>query len=152
MKRSIFWLLILVASLIACSAGGASSGGEAQHLGVPEGGAGTLVTVGFYPTDQCEAGTEAYTITYDISQTCFGWSRDAGLRGTVDNSASDFQCYADRLCYTQYTQQLTCGVGFSEQKQASTTECIAEPTGSVWSRIISGTDSCPAAPDGFVCP
>jgi hypothetical protein len=110
------------------------------------------VTVGFYANDQCEAGTEAYTITYDISQACFGWTREAGVRGTVENSASDFQCYSDRLCYTQYTQQLTCGAGHSEQKQASVTDCLPEPMGNIWSKVLSGTEDCAVAPSDFVCP
>jgi hypothetical protein len=157
MKRISLWLLILSASLalIACRGGGGGSsreGGNVQHLGAAEGSSDTLVLVGFYATDQCEAGSEVYTITFDVSQTCFGWSREGGARGTIENSASDFQCYADRLCYTQYTEQLVCGAGHSEPKEASTVECIKEPNAEVWSRIISGTEACPAVPDGFACP
>lgn len=111
---------------------------------------GVRALVGFYPTDQCTPGTEVMKLTYDLSQTCFGWRRQAS-GSTRENSATHFQCYRDRVCYTQHTQVLTCD-NTPTNKQYSTTACIKDDAGEVWLKLLSGTESCPVAPSGFACP
>lgn len=111
---------------------------------------GVRALVGFYPTDQCTPGTEVMKLTYDLSQTCFGWRRQAGS-STRDNSATHFQCYRDRVCYTQHTQALTCS-NTPTDKQFSTTGCTKDDAGDVWLKLLGGTEGCPAAPAGFACP
>lgn len=89
-------------------------------------------------------------LTYDLSQTCFGWRRQAGS-STRDNSATHFQCYRDRVCYTQHTQVLTCSSGPTD-KQVSTTACTKDDAGEVWLKLLGGTESCPEAPADSACP
>jgi hypothetical protein len=89
-------------------------------------------------------------IRFDLAQDCYGWSRDSS-RGVVDNSASRFQCYRDRLCYTQTPNSRTCG-GRPEDKQSRTDRCTLEPQGGLWTKIIGGNENCPVAPAGFECP
>jgi hypothetical protein len=110
---------------------------------------GILITVGFYGNDACEAGTELLTLTYDISQTCFGWTRSTGV-GTIDNSATNFQCYRERVCYTQHPGNFTCTAGGPADKEFRTDACTPD-TGGLWVRILSGTENCPEAPPDFAC-
>lgn len=119
--------------------------GDAQHAYQ-----GVKAKVGFYPTDQCTPGTEVMMLTYDLSQTCFGWRRSAS-NGTRDNSATHFQCYRDRVCYTQSTRVLTCD-GSATDKQYRIDACIKDDAGDVWLKLLGGTESCPQAPAGFECP
>lgn len=109
-----------------------------------------VVTMGLYGDDTCTPGSEVMLIRFDLAQDCYGWQRDSN-RGVVDNSASRFQCYRDRLCYTQTPSSLSCG-GRPENKQSRTDGCTLEPQGNLWTRIIGGTDRCPVAPAGFECP
>lgn len=109
-----------------------------------------VVTLGLYGNDQCTPGTEAMLIRMNVAQDCYGWSRDSN-RGVVDNSATRFQCYRDRLCYTQTPGSLTCG-GRPEDKQSRTDRCTLEPQGNLWTRVLDGTQGCPVAPAGFECP
>lgn len=111
---------------------------------------GIRALVGFYPNAQCTAGTELMKNVYDLSQTCFGWRRSTGT-STRDNSATHFQCYRDRVCYTQHTQVLTCDTTPTD-KEFRTDACIKDDAGDVWLKLLGGTESCPAAPTGFSCP
>ncbi len=111
---------------------------------------GIRALVGFYPSDQCTPGTEVMKNVYDLSQTCFGWRRSTGS-STRDNSATHFQCYRDRVCYTQHTQVLTCNTTATD-KEFRTDACIKDDAGDVWLKLLGGTESCPAAPAGFSCP
>ena len=111
---------------------------------------GVRALVGFYPTDQCTPGTEVMKLSYDLSQTCFGWRRQAGT-STRDNSATHFQCYRDRVCYTQHTKVLTCDTT-PTNTQFSTTACTKDDAGDLWLKLLGGTESCPVAPSGFSCP
>lgn len=112
---------------------------------------GVKARVGFYPTDQCTPGTEVMVVQYDLSQTCFGWRRSAS-NGTRDNSATHFECYRDRVCYTQHTQVLTCNGTHVTDKEYRTDACIKDDAGDIWLKLLSGTESCPVAPAGFSCP
>ena len=111
---------------------------------------GVKALVGFYPSDQCTPGTEVMKLSYDLSQTCFGWRRQAGS-GTRDNSATHFQCYRDRVCYTQHTRELTCNTQ-PTNKEFRTDACIKDDAGDVWLKLLGGTESCPQAPTDFACP
>lgn len=112
---------------------------------------GVKARVGFYPNDQCTPGTEVMVLQYDLSQTCFGWRRSAG-NGTRDNSATHFECYRDRVCYTQHTKVMTCSSEHVTDKEYRTDVCIKDDGSDVWLKLLSGTESCPEAPVGFSCP
>ncbi len=116
----------------------------------PAAACSAVVTMGLYGNDQCTPGTEVMLIRFNLAQDCYGWSRDSS-RGVVDNSASRFQCYRDRLCYTQTPNSLTCG-GRPEDKQSRTDGCTLEPQGNLWTRLLDGTQNCPVPAAGFECP
>lgn len=111
---------------------------------------GVKAIVGMYPSDQCTPGTEVIKLAYDVAQTCFGWRRQVA-NGTRDNSATHFQCYRDRVCYTQHTRELTCNTTATD-KEVRTDACIKDDAGDIWLKLIGGTESCPAPPPGFACP
>ena len=113
-------------------------------------GCGAKVQIAFYSDADCTA--QVGKRTYDTSLTCFSWT--AMGSSAAENSATRFQCYRDRLCYTQHPDVLTCENSSRGRtdKQASTTKCLKEPDGSLYSKILGGTDGCPEAPAGFECP
>jgi hypothetical protein len=112
-------------------------------------GCGAQVVIAFYADAACSA--EVGRRRYDTSQACFSWT--AAGSAAMENSATRFQCYRDRLCYTQHPNTHTCGGGgLSTDKEAHTGACLEEPNGALYSRIVSGTELCPAAPAGFECP
>lgn len=167
MKPTQLSLLALLAALTSCGstmeAPGGGGPGDASFDGDvpvarpnpaavtnPAAACGAVVTMGLYGNDQCTPGTEAMLIRFNLAQDCYGWSRDSA-RGVVENSATRFRCYRDRLCYTQTPGSLTCG-GRPEDKQSRTDGCTLEPQGNLWTRILDGTEGCPVAPAGFACP
>jgi hypothetical protein len=112
-----------------------------------------VVVIGLYPDDQCASGTEVLTVTLHTAEPCAGWSRSTGT-GAQYNSASHFQCFQDRLCYTQYVESCACdaeNAAHVEAKESHTT-CLKDPTPGIWTRIISGTEACPEPPSGYECP
>jgi len=124
-----------------------------QAGGAPTAGSfcSAQVTIGFYADDRCLPGTEVGTRRYDTRQTCFSWT--AVGSNAQENSATRFQCYRDRLCYTQHPNSLSCGgSGLATDKESRTDVCLKEPAGVLYSRILGGTDACPVAPAGFQCP
>jgi hypothetical protein len=138
-------------------AGGFEAGGDVQvarsnpdAVTNPAAACSAVVTLGLYGTDACTPGTEVMLIRMNLAQDCYGWTRTSG-RGEVQNSATRFQCYRDRLCYTQTPSGLTCA-GRPEDKESRTDGCTLEPMGGLWTRIVGGTEGCPAAPAGFECP
>jgi hypothetical protein len=141
----------------ADSGGGGSGGGKATSTNTAATGGGTegcgaKVTIAFYPDASCTPGTETGQRVYDTGQTCFSWTAAGSNAG--DNSATRFQCYKDRICYTQHPNSLTCeqATPGPTDKQAKTSECLKEPSGTLYSKVLAGTDNCPAAPQGFECP
>jgi hypothetical protein len=115
----------------------------------PAGGAcNAEVAIGLFATDACE-GEPLLTITFPIDRPCSGWNH-----GERENSASRFQCYRDRLCYTQYVSSGTCDADEAKlvSDKESWTTCTKDPTPSIYTRILSGTEGCPEAPMGFACP
>jgi hypothetical protein len=139
---------------IACGGDGPSeatyaAGGVGGALG---GDACTAkIQIGLYDDDKCE--NQVFSYKLDIAQPCSGWTREVSA-GTKDNSATRFQCFKDRICYTQYVDTYTCDsqdAAHSEDKEARTT-CIKDPTPGIWAKLLGGTESCPDAPAGFQCP
>ena len=85
----------------------------------------------------------------DTAQECFSWTSAGSM--AMENSATRFQCYADRLCYTQHPNSVDCtdgGFGRTD-KQARLNMCIKEPDGQLYSMLLSGTEACPPAPAGL---
>lgn len=112
---------------------------------------GAGVVIAFYTDSRCEPGTEVGRRRYDTGQPCFSWT--AAGSHAQQNSATRFQCYRDRLCYTQHPGTLACGGGgLATDKESRTDQCLKEPAGILYSKILSGTESCPEAPAGFECP
>jgi hypothetical protein len=108
------------------------------------------VTIAFFSDAACTV--QAGQRVYKAGEDCFSWTAQGSNAET--NSASRFQCYRDRICYTQYPSTLTCtnpNPGPTD-KEARVGECVKEPSGSLYSKVLSGTESCPDAPAGFSCP
>jgi hypothetical protein len=152
--------LILVATL-ACSSQSSVEQPAAPAAPVPatsstpistaKGSCGAQVVIAFYADSRCTAGTEVGQRRYDTAQACFSW-RAAGS-AAQENSATRFQCYRDRLCYTQHADSLVCGGARAvTDKESRTDRCTKEPNGALYSKILSGTEACPEAPAGFNCP
>jgi hypothetical protein len=108
------------------------------------------VRIGFYSDEACT--NQVGSRVYDTSLACFSWTADGS--GAEDNSATRFQCWSDRLCYTQHAGTLTCEDGTTgpTDKEAQNGVCIKEPAGTLYSMLLSGNEDCPDPPDGFECP
>ncbi len=156
--KNLFCIVFLGVGLsftaIACS-GEASS--EATYAAGDVGGAvggdacTAVVLVGLFSDDKCE--NQVFSHKLDIAKPCSGWTRDTGS-GTRDNSATRFQCFKDRLCYTQYVETYTCdaeSAAMMEDKEVRTT-CIKDATPDIWIKLLGGTENCPELPSGFQCP
>lgn len=124
--------------------------GDVDAAPLPESSCTARALVAFYSDAACTQ--QVGMRSYDTSQTCFAWTAQGS--NAQENSASRFQCYRDRLCYTQFPDSLTCGDGGhgSTDKQARLGECVKEPAGALYSKLVSGTEACPEAPPGFECP
>jgi hypothetical protein len=139
---------------IACGSEGAS---EATYAAGDVGGAvggdacTAVVLIGLFDDDKCE--NQVFSHKLDIAKPCSGWTRETGL-STRDNSGTRFQCFKDRLCYTQYVDNYTCDTQAAakmEDKEARTT-CIKDTTPDIWIKLLGGTENCPDTPSGFQCP
>jgi hypothetical protein len=106
--------------------------------------------IAFYSDSACTAMVGMRS--YDTAQECFSWTAPGS--SAMENSATRFQCYADRVCYTQHPNTLDCTDGGFGQtdKQAILGMCLKEPDGQLYSKLLSGTEACPPAPAGFECP
>jgi hypothetical protein len=109
---------------------------------------GAQVVIAFYDDAACthEVGRRRY----DTAQACFAWV--ASGSNAQENSATRFQCFSDRLCYTQHPDSLDCAGGLATDKEARTGLCLKEPAGRLYSMLQSGNEGCPAPPPGFQCP
>jgi hypothetical protein len=149
-----------VLALAACSDDGTGPSGDTSDGVTTTAGQDTvtgtscgagMVEVGFYSDANC--ANQVNSLTFDVTQSCFGWTRSDGAGGTRDNSATHFQCYKDRLCYTQHVENFTCSTTRPTDKVSYTSQCLQEPTGqALYAKILGGTASCPDAPAGFQCP
>lgn len=160
MMKGILWMSVL--AVVSCTGdpgatGLADGGGDVMvarsnpdAVVNPAATCSAVVTLGLYGTDTCTPGTEVMLIRMNLANDCYGWTRTSS-RGEVQNSATRFRCYRDRLCYTQTPTNLTC-TGRPEDKESRTDRCTLEPMGGLWTRILGGTEGCPEAPAGFQCP
>lgn len=123
-----------------------------DETGATGDGCGAKVIVAFFSEADCDADSQKGQRAYDTAMDCFSWTAMGSNAG--ENSATRFQCYDDRLCYTQHPNSMTCGDGGfgATDKQAKNGECLKEPDGMLYSRIVGGNEGCPAAPPGFECP
>jgi hypothetical protein len=146
---------LLAVALGACGDDDAEDGSGA---GTTTGGSGenecdgAKVTIAFFSDAACSDANKVGQRSYDTSLECFSWTADGS--NAEDNSATRFQCYSDRICYTQHAGTLTCegGTVGPTDKQAKNAECIKEPAGTLYSKIVGGNEACPAPPAGFECP
>ena len=125
---------------------------SADATGATGDGCGAKVIIAFYTDADCNAGSQKGQRAYNTAMDCFSWSANGS--NATENSATRFQCYSDRLCYTQHPNSLTCedgGFGATD-KQAKNGECVKEPEGMLYSQIVGGNEGCPAPPPGFECP
>jgi hypothetical protein len=143
MRTAILALCIVATALGACGSGAAPSSGAGADAACS-----AEIRLGLFASDTCD-GEPVLIVTLPLEQPCVGWDR-----GVRQNSATRFQCYRDRLCYTQYVASPTCDAAEAtlvEDKESRTT-CTKDPTPRIWTRILSGTEGCPEAPEGFACP
>lgn len=155
MKYTLISSIVFALSLIACGedetgSGGSTSGEESS------GTCNAQVEIGFFTDADCTQPVMASepTRVYDTTQACFSWE---GNSAAGENSATRFQCFRDRLCYTQHPATLSCDLGSPTNKEARTDECVLDtqtPDGSraIYAKVIRGTENCPEAPEGFECP
>ena len=117
---------------------------------LPESTCTAQVLIAFY--DDAECTNQVGARVYDTSQTCFAFTARDTPAGA--SSATRFQCYRDRLCYTQFYSSDSCSDGGrgSTDNQAKLGECTKEAAGTRYAKLISGTEDCPEAPAGFECP
>jgi hypothetical protein len=117
---------------------------------LPESTCTAQVLIALYSDAACTNQVGART--YDTSQTCFAFTASNTPAGA--SSATRFQCYRDRLCYTQFYSSDSCSDGGhgSTNLQAKLGECVKEAAGTRYAKLISGTEECPEAPAGFECP
>jgi hypothetical protein len=161
MKRH--YAVLFLPFLTACASGGnvgsssssaapgdAAAGNPAMASMPSLGTTGAQVVIAFYQDAACTPGTEVGQRRYDTAQPCFSWF--AAGSNAQENSADHFQCFRDRLCYTQHPNSTTCEAGFATAKEARVGECVKEPAGRLYARVMSGTEACPPPPPGFDCP
>jgi hypothetical protein len=152
--------IALVVLGVACGGGTTSASGAGAMGG--GGGSGSVggggdectakIVVDLYGDDQCTEPAR-FSYTLDLAKSCSGWSRQKGTT-TMTDSASRFQCYRDRVCYTQYVATETCDAQASKliTDKESRTSCMKDDTPNIWTKIRSGTETCPEAGAGFECP
>jgi len=99
------------------------------------------VEVGVWGNGGACTGDPAFILTVDLSYTCFGWERSLPDGTTRWNSATNFRCYKDRVCYTQHPATGTC-----EAPIGTTDKEWRADTCSAGTMILSGTADCPEAP------
>lgn len=171
-SRTLVLALPFVLAAAACGDGGGSgsggagttsdtgAGGKATTTASGAGGTQTStgtgactakVIIAFFTDASCSAANKVGQRAYDTSLDCFSWTAQGS--NAQENSATRFQCYNDRICYTQHPNTLTCTGGMGPtDKQAKNAECIKEPAGTLYSKLLSGNEGCPAPPPGFECP
>jgi len=136
--------LCIVATLLgACGSGAAPSSSASAGAACS-----AEIRLGLFASDTCD-GEPVLVVTLPLEQPCVGWDRVVR-----QNSATRFQRWRDRLCYTQYVASATCDAteAMRVEDKESLTTCTKDPTPNIWTRILSGTEECPEAPAGFACP
>ena len=146
--------IIFTTGFLGCGTGSDSSENN-SNSNTSEGTCNAQVVLEFYTDANCTTKVTAAepTRTYDTTQSCFSWT---GNSAAGENSATNFRCFRDRLCYTQHPASLSCDISRPTNKEAKTDECVLDTSnpngGAIYAKIISGTESCPEAPAGFECP
>ena len=110
------------------------------------------IEVEFYSNHLCKGEPIAKRIMH--LQNCFSWTRKTET-GTRDNSANNFICHRDKICYTQYPLSKNCKAARPEltKNKFFSTHCKLEPgSKKTWSIIKSGTEKCPLSKKDFKCP
>jgi hypothetical protein len=136
-------LLALGLLLSGCSA----SDGDSQSTVVSTQTSGPAcegartIEVGVWGNGGACDGDPAFILTVDLSHTCFGWERSLSDGSTRWNSATNFRCYKDRVCYTQHP-----ATGVCEAPIGSTDKEWRVGICSAGTMIISGAEDCPEAP------
>ena len=160
--RTLMFGLLVVAGCGDSGAGGTGgdTGGESGgESGEPEGACATnTVVLGRYRDDQCTPGTEVGTVTLVLAESCGSWSRDTPV-GTKDDSFTRYQCYADRFCFTVHPGSISCEAGADDADvELKAGVCQQDkpvdgaPEIKNYTKVISGLEGCPAAPEGYSCP
>src|SRR5262245_43368499 len=98
MTHRIFGAYSLALTLVLLGAC-ADSGGDQGTGGSSTAGCGAKVTIAFYSDAECTEANKAGQRAYDTGLECFSWEGGANADG---NSVTRFQCYNDRICYTQH--------------------------------------------------
>lgn len=146
--------IIFSVALFGCGTDSETSENE-SNSSTPTGTCNAQVVIEFYTDSDCTTKVSAAepTRTYDTTQSCFSWT---GNSAAGENSATNFQCFRDRLCYTQHPASLACDISRPTNKEAKTDECVLDTSnpngGAIYAKIVSGTENCPEAPAGFECP
>jgi len=150
MSRWLVPWLVLVACAPDDTGSDDTSGDDTAGEDTNAGTCTATVTIAFFSDEACT--DQVGMRVYDTSETCFSWTATGS--NAQDNSATRFQCYDDRLCYTQHAGTLTCEGGSvgPTDKEAQNEVCIKESAGTLYSKLIGGNEDCPPAPEGFECP
>jgi hypothetical protein len=98
------------------------------------------VEVGIWGNGGDCSGDPAFILEVPLTQACFGWERSLENGETRWNSATRFQCYQDRVCYSQHPDSDTCEAPLGTTDKEWRSECSAG------TKLLSGTDDCPPAP------
>ena len=116
------------------------------------------VLAGLYDKDDdCALGKEQMYLYYDAGQSCYAWSRNVseGVGEEVgedeverDNSAGDFKCFKDLLCFTEYTHNDNCGSEKMVTHKRLTNSCAPDENTGMFIRLLGGTEDCPELPEG----
>ncbi len=125
---------------------------------------GTRILAGLYfKEDDCMLGKEAMYLYYDLGQACYAWWRnvDSSIADNLGdeeterpNSAGNWQCYENVLCFTEYTANSTCGEDMMVTQKRVTTVCMKDENTDMFIRLLGGTENCPEAPPNLeeLCP
>lgn len=147
-----FFMAFVGSSFVACSDGAMEATYQEGDVGGAVGGSEctAIILIGLFADDACT--NQVFSYKLDTGQSCSGWTRETGT-GSRDNSGTRFQCFKDRLCYTQYVDSYSCdaSAAHAEDKEVRT-ECLKDPTPGIWAKALGGTENCPDAPMGFACP
>lgn len=156
------WVLgLLVVAGCDDPGAGESSGDTGGDTGGASGEgacATNTVVLGRYHDDQCTPGTEVGTVTLVLAESCGSWSRSTPV-GTKDDSFTRYQCYADRFCFTVHPGSDSCQTGEDDADvELKAGVCQQDkpvegaPEIKNYTKVISGLEGCPAAPEGYSCP
>jgi hypothetical protein len=145
---------------LACTCGTTTGSATYPENTTPvssDGCTGTVV-IGRYRTADCVPGEETGVVTIDVAKSCSSWTR-AAPGGTKTDSFTRTQCFRDRFCFTVHPGSDSCAPG-NEDGDVELRSGVCQkdkplPDGTsinAYSKILSGTDACPEAPAGYVCP